>query len=72
MARVKNVVEKAESMLGKIPERYTLSCGQMIELYEKSGDWFHIITNSFRFGYMQGVKATKAEASRGGGCVNGR
>lgn len=61
MSRVKNVVEKAESMKGKIPAGYILSTPQMVELYEKSPDWFHLIVNSFRFGYLQGTKAAKAK-----------
>ncbi len=64
MSRVKNVVEKAESMIGKIPAGYELSTTQITELYEKSPDWFHLIGNSFCFGYLQGTKAAKAK--RGG------
>lgn len=60
MAR-KSVVEKAESMVGKINKHYLLSAGEVAELYNDSDDWFHAICNSFRYGYMQGVKATKAE-----------
>lgn len=64
MSRVKNVVEKAESMAGKIPAGYALSMKQITEIYEDSQDWFHLIVNSFNFGYLQGMKATKAK--RGG------
>ena len=62
MARVKNVVEKAKGMIGRIPGGYDLSMSQLTELYEQSPNWVSLIGNSFRFGYMQGVKATKAEA----------
>lgn len=64
MSNVKNVVEKAESMIGKIPKGYQLSARQMLELHEKSQDWFHLIGNSFRFGYIQGKKAAKAESKK--------
>lgn len=67
MSRVKNVVEKAESMRGKIPAGYVLSTKQITELYEKSPDWFHLIENSFHFGYLQGMKAAKTK--RGGVCA---
>lgn len=69
MPKIKNVVEKTESMIGKIPAGYELNVTQVAELYEKSPDWFHLIENSFRFGYLQGMKAAKAKAKRGGVCV---
>lgn len=66
MARVKNVVEKAESMCNKIPSAYQLSVNQVNELYEAfSSNWFGLIVNCFRFGYLQGMKAAKAELKRG-------
>ncbi|MGI6068918.1 MAG: hypothetical protein ACOYBE_00630 [Blautia sp.] len=66
MARVKNVIKKAESMSGKIPSGYQLDVSQIVELYEAfSFGWFSLIVNSFRFGYLQGMKATKAEMKRG-------
>lgn len=65
MARVKNVVEKAESMIGKIPSGYQMSTSQIIELYNAfSNDQVSLIINSFRFGYMQGMKAAKAEMKK--------
>lgn len=65
MARVKNVVEKAESMMGKIPSGYQMSMSQIIELYNAfSNDQASLIINSFRFGYMQGMKAAKAEMKK--------
>ena len=69
MAR-KSVIEKAESMAGKINKRYLLSAGEVVELHNGSGDWFRAICNSFRYGYMQGMKAAKAEMKKGG-AVNG-
>lgn len=65
MARVKNVVEKAESMMGKIPSGYQMSMSQIIELYNAfSNDQVSLIINSFQFGYMQGMKAAKAEMKK--------
>ena len=61
MARVKNVIEKADSMIGKIPAGYTLSAAQIKELYAESPDWFHLVANCFRFGFLLGMKATKAK-----------
>lgn len=34
MAKVKNVVEKAESMRGKVPSAYNLNASQIAELYQ--------------------------------------
>ena len=68
MEREKNVVEKANSMKEKIPEKYGLDVLQMDELYrdaQKSGGWFTLISNSFSFGYMQGMKAAKAQMKGG-------
>lgn len=65
MAR-KSVIEKAESMAGKINPYYVLRTNELMELHNGSEDWFHAIVNSFRYGYMQGMKAAKAEMNRGG------
>lgn len=69
MAR-KSVIEKAESMIGKINPHYTLKSDELEELHNGSKSWFHVIANSFRYGYMQGMKAAKAEMKKGG-AVNG-
>lgn len=66
MANIKNVVEKAEATKRKINQRYSITIGNAIEIEEKSGDIFSIISNSFAFGYMQGMKAAKAEMRKGG------
>ena len=63
MAR-KSVIEKAESMVGKINKRYIPSAGEIAELYDGSDDWFHAVCNGFRYVYMQGMKAAKAEQRR--------
>lgn len=60
MAR-KSVIERIESVKGKVNERYSLRASEMVELYSQSRDLFHVITNSFEYGYLQGMKATKAE-----------
>lgn len=58
---MKNVIEKAEAMKGKINPYYDLRYGETMEIYGNSSDPFALIVNSFRFGYMQGMKAAKAE-----------
>ena len=65
MARIKNISEKAEAMTTKINPLYDISCTQVAEIYEKSSNWYHAISNAFKIGYMQGMKAAKAEIHRG-------
>ena len=68
MSRNKNIVEKAELVKGKINHHYSISIGEAIEIEEKSDGILEIISNSFAFGYMQGMKAAKAEMKKGGVC----
>ncbi|MDD3251915.1 MAG: hypothetical protein PHV18_05075 [Lachnospiraceae bacterium] len=63
MAR-KSVIEKAENMIGKINPHYTLRTNEIVELHNGSEYWFRVIVNSFRYGYMQGMKAAKAEMKK--------
>ena len=62
---MKNVVEKSKSTLGKINPHYDISVLNVKEIYEKSSSPFDMICTGFRFGYIQGMKAAKAEISRG-------
>lgn len=62
----KSVIEKAESMVGKINPYYALKTDEALELCKDSGDEFHMVVNSFRYGYLQGMKAAKAELEKGG------
>lgn len=70
MRSMKNVVEKAQDMIGKINPYYDMSFGNIMEIYEKSDNPINMISTSFSFGYMQGMKAAKAEMKKGG-AVNG-
>lgn len=69
MRNIKNVVQKAESMTGKINPHYDLSIGNEQEIREKSKGSTDMILYSFRFGYLQGMKAAKAEMRKGGVCA---
>ncbi len=68
MATIKNILEKAESMRGKINPRYDISYQQTSELYHGSRNSFEAVSNAFCIGYMQGMKAAKAEIRKGGAC----
>lgn len=66
----KSIIEKAESMMRRINKRYSLSTNEAFEVYEKTSSPIEAIAVSFRYGYMQGMKAAKAEMKKGG-AVNG-
>ena len=68
MARIKNVLEKAENMTGKINTYYDISGLQIAEIYNGSRNWYQAISNGFKIGYLQGMKAAKAEVKKGGVC----
>lgn len=56
-----NAVQKAESMAGKIDPRFSISYDQIIELSNHYPGRFEYGYSLFRLGYMQGMKAAKAE-----------
>lgn len=58
-----NAVEKAESMEGKIPSRFSLSCKEAFEL-SRNYKGVELVAMAFRLGFMQGMKAAKAEQKR--------
>lgn len=61
MARVKNTMKLVESAVGVINIRYDLCAENIIDIKDASQDIYDLIRNGFRFGYMQGLKAAKAE-----------
>lgn len=70
MGCIKNAVSKANAIIGTINPHYDMSCENMREIYDTYGGSFDVICCSFRFGYLQGMKAAKAEMKKGG-AVNG-
>ena len=58
-------MELVEKSIGKINTRYDMHVGNVLDIQKSSVDTFDLIVNGFRFGYMQGLKAAKAEFSRG-------
>lgn len=71
MSRIKNVIEKAESMKWKINPLYDITGIQLMEIYENSRDIYSALSNAFVVGYLQGTKAAKAEIRLGKGKLNG-
>lgn len=70
MAKVKNTMQLIEASIGKINTRYDMCEENIDDICKTSRDAFSMICNSFRFGYMQGMKAARAEMKKGG-TVNG-
>lgn len=63
---MKNVVEKAKAMHGKINPYYDLRASEIAEIYQNSADAYDMICTGFLFGYMQGAKSAKAKMQKGG------
>lgn len=61
MGRVKSAMKTSKSAIGKINPAYDLCSNNIEEIRDNSNGIFDLICNSFRFGYVQGMKATKAE-----------
>lgn len=60
-------MELIQSSVGRINERYDLHVNNIRDIKKGSANLFDMIVNSFRFGYMQGMKAPRAEMRKGGG-----
>ena len=61
MARVKNTMQLINSTIGHINTRYDLCSNNIQDILEASHSHYDLVSNSFRFGYIQGMKAAKAE-----------
>ena len=65
MARqLKSVKEKVETSKIKVNPRYDANCAEMLELCKYGVGLLDKVDLAFRYGYMQGVKAAKAEIRR--------
>ena len=61
MGRTKSVINKAKEMVEIINPRYDLRYNDIEEIYSIYGGNFDSIYCAFKFGYLQGMKAVKAE-----------
>lgn len=64
MKEVKNVMQKVEDATGTVDPYYDMTIGNMREIRGSSENLFDLISNSFKFGYIQGMKAEKARQKR--------
>lgn len=61
MATVRNTMKLIEESTEQINERYDLYSHNVDDIHANSKNPIDMIVKGFRFGYMQGVKATRAE-----------
>lgn len=70
MGRVKKTMQLVEKSIGRINDNYGMCTENVEDIRKASRDFCDLICNGFRFGYMQGMKAAKAEMKKGG-VING-
>ena len=58
----KNAVEISQESLGKINSRYDMKSKDIDAILDGSANIYEMISNGFRFGYMQGLKAARAKS----------
>lgn len=66
MARISNTMNIVEKSIGCIDTRYCLRTNNIDDIISASHNVVDLVGNGFRFGYMQGMKAAKAEIQKGG------
>ena len=59
MAKVKNTMELIRKTVGKIDTNYDMTAQNMSDIANASNEKFDLISNGFRFGYIQGMKAAR-------------
>lgn len=60
MPAVKNTMEVINGANQSINSYYDMSLDNLNDIYYNSNNAFDMIVNAFKFGYVQGAKATKA------------
>lgn len=68
MGKVRSVYKVIEKV--KVNKQYYACVSHFSEIREHAGGYFEALYDSFKFGYLQGMKAAKAEMKKGG-AVNG-
>ena len=61
---VTNIMEKINEITEDINNNYDMSLANMNEIYENSRESFDLISNGFKFGYLQGIKSERARQKR--------
>ena len=71
MKKVKNVIGKIEETREILNTNYDMSLKNMREIISCSKNEFEISSNSFVFGYLQGMKAEKKRQSEANKALQG-
>lgn len=71
MAAVKNTMQVIDKAVKTINSFYDLTSNNIDDIYCNSDNAIDMILNAFRFGYMQGAKATKAYINKSNKTVKG-
>ena len=61
---MENLIQKIEDARRIINKRYCMNVENVVEIRNNSDDEFRLMSNCFVFGYMQGMKAAKAETRK--------
>ncbi len=61
MSGVRNTMRLVESALEQVDVRYDIRVKNIKDIYAASNSPFDMICKGFMFGYMQGMKAARAE-----------
>lgn len=61
-----NIRRAINSTIGKINPRYDMTLGNIKQIGEENNSLYGVINDSFRLGYVQGMKAAKAEMRKRG------
>ena len=61
MSIVKKTMQLIRGSIGKIDTNYDICAGNINDIKRESRDAYDLICNGFRFGYIQGMKAARAE-----------
>ncbi len=65
MARVKNTMQVIEESIKCVNGSYDMGPENIEDIRRASHDFVELISNGFYFGYMQGMRAARAEEKRG-------
>lgn len=68
MAKVRNTVKLINEFDKHANVNYDIFTTNINDIYKNSENSFNRIVDGFKFGYMQGMKATKAELRKRGAC----
>ena len=61
MGRIVNTLQLVDKAIGNINSRYDIYSKNVDDIANISNNYYDLIVNGFRFGYMQGMKAAQAK-----------